>query len=185
MLLKGRHDGEKEGGSGTGWRHAEEGGGAPTDGRWTTDSDPVVVGMGGAAGEDTGSDAWAPGGSLNQFKVVQTISNPNQTPSNLIQMKKDLLEVDIFEIKYGCAWFDVRNIFPYRNFCKFEMYFELKIRKASRVWIWENFSWNLKIWWNLGKVILFAPRWQLNSWRGFWSFKLGISWLGLKDLTWN
>jgi hypothetical protein len=35
------------------------------------------------------------------------------------------------EIKYGFEGFDERNNFPYRNFSRFEMEFELKFREAS------------------------------------------------------
>jgi hypothetical protein len=38
-------------------------------------------------------------------------------------------------MKYGCEGFEIRNNFPYRNYSRFEMYFELKIMEASRVWI--------------------------------------------------
>jgi hypothetical protein len=36
------------------------------------------------------------------------------------------------EIKYGFERFDERNNFSYGNFLGFKMYFELKIREASR-----------------------------------------------------
>jgi hypothetical protein len=37
------------------------------------------------------------------------------------------------KIKFGCEGFEKRNIFPYMNVSRFEMYFELKLREASRV----------------------------------------------------
>jgi hypothetical protein len=46
---------------------------------------------------------------LNQFKIFQTISNPNQTQSNLIRSKQDLSKLEKFEIKYGCERFEMRN----------------------------------------------------------------------------
>jgi hypothetical protein len=36
-----------------------------------------------------------------------------------------------FEIKYGFEGFDEGNSFPYRNFSRFEMKFELKFKEAS------------------------------------------------------
>jgi hypothetical protein len=42
-------------------------------------------------------------------------------------LKKDLLELEIFEIKYGFGGFEEMNNFLHRNIFRFEMYFELKI----------------------------------------------------------
>jgi hypothetical protein len=36
-----------------------------------------------------------------------------------------------FQIKYGLKELEIRNNFPYRNFSRFEMEFELKIGEAS------------------------------------------------------
>jgi hypothetical protein len=81
----------------------------------------------------------------------------------------DLPELEIFEIKYGCEWFNEKNNDPFRNYLWFEMDFEWKITEASRVWNSIEFdgisSWDLRFWWNLGKGYPFAPRWQLNSWK--------------------
>jgi hypothetical protein len=43
----------------------------------------------------------------------------------------DSPELEFFEIKYGCEGIKVRNDFPYWNFSKFSIEFELKIRKGS------------------------------------------------------
>jgi hypothetical protein len=59
-----------------------------------------------------------------------------QIKSNLfkfIRSKQDLPELGKFEIKFGFEGCDERNNFAYRNFLRFEMYFELKIRESSRV----------------------------------------------------
>jgi hypothetical protein len=45
----------------------------------------------------------------------------------------DLSELEKIELKYGCEEFKIRNNFPYKNFSRIEMGFELKIREASRV----------------------------------------------------
>jgi hypothetical protein len=36
-----------------------------------------------------------------------------------------------FQIKYGLKELEIRNNFPYRNFSRFKMEFELKIGEAS------------------------------------------------------
>jgi hypothetical protein len=54
--------------------------------------------------------------------------NSNQTISNFIQSKKDLPELEKFEIKYGFEVLDKWNNCTYRNFLRFEMDFELKNR---------------------------------------------------------
>jgi hypothetical protein len=56
-----------------------------------------------------------------------------QIYSNLIRSKSDLSELEQFEIKYDFEGFDERNNFPYRNFLRFTMDFELKCKKASSV----------------------------------------------------
>jgi hypothetical protein len=45
----------------------------------------------------------------------------------------DLSELEKIELKYGCEEFEIRNNFPYMNFSRIEMEFELKIREPSRV----------------------------------------------------
>jgi hypothetical protein len=44
-------------------------------------------------------------------------------------LKKGLSELKNFEIKYGWKEIEIRNNFPYRNFSRFKMEFELKIRE--------------------------------------------------------
>jgi hypothetical protein len=46
--------------------------------------------------------------------------------------QKDLPEFKKIKIKYGFEGFDERNIFPYRNFSRFEREFELKLRFISK-----------------------------------------------------
>jgi hypothetical protein len=48
------------------------------------------------------------------FKLVQTLIDP----------KNGLLELQKFEIKYGCEDLEKMNNFLPRNFCRFERYFE-------------------------------------------------------------
>jgi hypothetical protein len=66
-------------------------------------------------------------------KIFQTISNSNQTRSNLIHTKHDPPKLKKIEIKYGCEGFNVWNNLSYRNLLRFEIDFELKIREASRI----------------------------------------------------
>jgi hypothetical protein len=56
------------------------------------------------------------------------VLNTIQTRSNFIQFKKDILEFENFEIKYGRKGFDEGNNFSDRNFSRFEREFELHIR---------------------------------------------------------
>jgi hypothetical protein len=62
----------------------------------------------------------------------------------LIRSKKYVPELENFEIKYDFERFDERNNFPYRNFLRFRMYFVLKIREASRIWI-SRICWNFSL----------------------------------------
>jgi hypothetical protein len=43
--------------------------------------------------------------------------------------KIHLPELESFQVKYGFEGFEVRNNFPYRNFLRFEVEFELKCRE--------------------------------------------------------
>jgi hypothetical protein len=54
--------------------------------------------------------------------------NSNQTISNFIRSKKDLPELEKFEIKYGFEVLDKWNNCTYRNFLRFKKDFELKNR---------------------------------------------------------
>jgi hypothetical protein len=51
---------------------------------------------------------------------------------HLIRSKIDLNKLENFEIKYVAIGFELRNNFPYSNFSRFEMEFELKFRDSSR-----------------------------------------------------
>jgi hypothetical protein len=58
------------------------------------------------------------------------------------------------QIKYGFVGNSIRNNFPYCNFSKFGLEFELKIGKVLGVefeWILIKNDWNLEIWWNLNQ----------------------------------
>jgi hypothetical protein len=48
---------------------------------------------------------------------------------NLHCFKSGLSELKKIEIKYNCESFEIRNKFPYRNFSRFEINFELKIQR--------------------------------------------------------
>jgi hypothetical protein len=50
----------------------------------------------------------------------------------------DILELEIFEIKYSWEGFEERNNFLHRNFFKFELDFKWKTREASRFKIQSN-----------------------------------------------
>jgi hypothetical protein len=51
------------------------------------------------------------------------------------------------QIKYGWKELEIRNNFSYRNFSRFEMKFELKIREASMSWISIDIYWKfLELW---------------------------------------
>jgi hypothetical protein len=65
-----------------------------------------------------------------------------QIYSNLIRSKQDLSQLRKFEIKHGWKLFKIRNIFPYKNFLRFEKDFELKFREASMSWQQEKIDWN-------------------------------------------
>jgi hypothetical protein len=52
----------------------------------------------------------------------------------LIQSKDGIPELKIFQIKYNFEGFEIRNNFSSINFLRFKMDFELKFKKASRVW---------------------------------------------------
>jgi hypothetical protein len=52
---------------------------------------------------------------------------------SLFWLKSDFFKLEKFEVNYGCERFEIRNNLPFRNFSRFEMDFELKFKKASRV----------------------------------------------------
>jgi hypothetical protein len=103
-------------------------------------SDPTAAGTGDAMCRQYGAEEWVGERTnvwacpyLTYFKIIQT-------HSNLVQRKISLLGFDKFKIKYGYEGFYLRNIFPYRNFSRFEMVFELKIKEASSIWISMKFD---------------------------------------------
>jgi hypothetical protein len=53
-----------------------------------------------------------------------------QIRPNLIQTKTNTPLLQTFEIKYGWKVFEIRNNFPYHNFSRFKMEFELKFREV-------------------------------------------------------
>jgi hypothetical protein len=55
---------------------------------------------------------------------IQMNSNVIQIISNFDPSKKDVPELEKFEIKYGCEFFEERINFLYRNFSIFEMDFK-------------------------------------------------------------
>jgi hypothetical protein len=68
----------------------------------------------------------------------------NSNSLKLDSVKKYLSELEHFEIKYGWKGCEIRNNFPYSNFIRFRMEFELKFRKGLGVEIQCNlmeFSW--------------------------------------------
>jgi hypothetical protein len=64
----------------------------------------------------------------NLFDLFKEISER----SDLIRLKDRLSKLKNFQIKYGCEDIKIRNNFPYWNFLKFSIEFELKFREGSR-----------------------------------------------------
>jgi hypothetical protein len=71
----------------------------------------------------------------------------------LIRAKDALPEFNNFQTKYGFVENEIRNNFPFWNFSKFGIEFELKKQGSSRVWnsreiyrIWLGFSRIDEIW---------------------------------------
>ncbi len=50
----------------------------------------------------------------------------------MIQSKDGVPEFKKIQIKYGCEGIKIRNNFPYWNFSKFGIEFELKFKEALR-----------------------------------------------------
>jgi hypothetical protein len=66
------------------------------------------------------------------FKPIQKYSNSLneiQIPPNFDWFKRYIPALKKFEIKYGWKEFELRINFPYRNFSRFEMEFEVKFRE--------------------------------------------------------
>jgi hypothetical protein len=82
----------------------------------------------------SGGGAWAAAAvgsahkNSNLFDLFKGISKR----SDLIRLKDGLSELKNFQIKYGCERIKIRNNFPYSNFLKFGIEFELKFREGSR-----------------------------------------------------
>jgi hypothetical protein len=105
-----------------------------------------------------GAGAWTSQGGArargsNQFKYFQIQLNRAQT--DLFQI--GLSQLKKFEIKYVWKVFEIRNNFPYNDFLKFEMNFELKLREASMSWKQGKIDWNF-----LGTRILIKLGQQLR-----------------------
>jgi hypothetical protein len=109
-------------------------------------------------------------------------------------MKPDLFwfksihpKLEEIEIKSSCKLFNEWNNFPYRNFPRFAMDFELKLKEASKVWIWIEFDgiwFKPRIWWHLVKK---APiyTWMTNRlMKTSLRFQSRNFWLALEILIW-
>jgi hypothetical protein len=70
---------------------------------------------------------------LNQIQMISIELKSNSYSFKFDLIQKRFSQYNFYEIKYGCEGFDVRNNFSYRNFFRFEMDLELKIRENSRV----------------------------------------------------
>jgi hypothetical protein len=55
-----------------------------------------------------------------------------QNEHDLIRSKTGFILIKKIQIKYGCDGIKIRNNFPYWNFSKFGIEFELKFREGSR-----------------------------------------------------
>jgi hypothetical protein len=74
---------------------------------------------------------------LTRFEIkirIQTRSNDFKFSSNFDSFKRYLTVLKKFQIKYGWKEIEIRNNFPYRNFSRFEMEFELKNQRTSMSW---------------------------------------------------
>jgi hypothetical protein len=80
---------------------------------------------------------------------IQTRPNWFQIPSNFDYFKHDFPWLQKFETKYGWKVFEIRNNFPYRDFLRFEMDFELKFRESSMSWISRKIDWKFLESWDL------------------------------------
>jgi hypothetical protein len=63
-----------------------------------------------------------------------------QTDAKLFHSKSGLPRIKKIGIKYGFAWFEIRNSSPYRNFFRCKKDFEYKFKEDFRVWIWMGFD---------------------------------------------
>jgi hypothetical protein len=68
------------------------------------------------------ADEWSQG-HYDEVAAVDFDSNSNsiQIIPNFDRSKKDLPELEKFEIKYGCEGFEEGNNFLHRNFFRFDM----------------------------------------------------------------
>jgi hypothetical protein len=80
--------------------------------------------------------------------------------------------------KYGFVDNKRRNNFPYRNFSRFEMKFELKFREASMSWKQGKLTgktWKLGILWNLANKLLVVPSFKENKFQAKCGARIWIS----------
>jgi hypothetical protein len=71
-------------------------------------------------------------GGLDEFKPSQINLNEFEIKSNpmkLHSIEKGPSMGQKFQVKYGWKYLEIMNNFPYRNFSRFEMEFELEIRE--------------------------------------------------------
>jgi hypothetical protein len=82
----------------------------------------------------SGGGAWAAAavGSAHKNSNVFDLFKGIPEGSDLIRLKDGLSELKNFQIKYGYEGIKIRNNFPYWNFSKFGIEFELKFREYSR-----------------------------------------------------
>jgi hypothetical protein len=97
--------------------------------RSTRQRTPRAGRLGGAAVVRGPLLLWArPHKNSNVFDLFKGIPEI----SVMIRLKDGLSELKNFQIKYGCDRIKIRNNFPYWNFSKFGIEFELKFREDSR-----------------------------------------------------
>jgi hypothetical protein len=82
----------------------------------------------------SGGGAWAAAavGSAHKNSNAFDLFKGIPEISVMIRLKDGLSELKNFQIKYGCDEIKIRNNFPYWNFSKFGIEFELKFREDSR-----------------------------------------------------
>jgi hypothetical protein len=100
--------------------------GARVGGAWTGEDGALMRGPRSHSASD--GEIWF------QFKF-QLDSNCIQIHSHFDRSKKDIFELENFELKYSCEGFEERNNFLYKNFFRFEMGFELKFMEV-KVYFW-------------------------------------------------
>jgi hypothetical protein len=87
----------------------------------------------------------------------------------LIRSKDRFPKFKKFQIKYGCEALEIRNNFPYWNFSKFGVEFELHSGEFLSIWIQQKFD-------EFDETFRIAAIWTMRSW-----LKLDDKWTHEKE----